>query len=107
MRCGAQLPWGEEFTYPAARELFGSNLLVLTWIKGEPLPGDLVSDILGGLGLERETQEEFRRRSTAWAAAAAGNSERSSRRSAIERLREAESDDEDENQVDANEIGSP
>ena len=37
-QCGAQIPWDEEFTFPAARELFGSNLLVLTWIKGEPLP---------------------------------------------------------------------
>ena len=42
----AQLPWGEEFAYATARSLFGSNLLVLTWIKGEPLPGPLVDDIL-------------------------------------------------------------
>ena len=52
----SQISWGEEFDWPCARELFGSNLLVLTWIKGEPLPGDLVSDVLRGLGLERETQ---------------------------------------------------
>ncbi len=50
----AQIPWGEKFTYPAARQLFGSNLLVLTWIKGEPLPGSLVDDILGALKLARE-----------------------------------------------------
>ena len=49
----AQIPWGEEFTFPAARELFGSNLLVLTWIKGEPLPGGLVDDILKAIGLAR------------------------------------------------------
>ena len=30
-------------------------MLVLTWIKGEPLPGELVGDILGALKLERET----------------------------------------------------
>ena len=28
-------------------------MLVLTWIKGEPLPGDLVSDILRGLRLKQ------------------------------------------------------
>ena len=51
----AQIPWGEEFDWPTARELFGSNLLVLTWIKGEPLPSDLVDDILKAIGVERET----------------------------------------------------
>ena len=30
-------------------------MLVLTWIKGEPLPGDLVGDILRGLGLDRKS----------------------------------------------------
>ena len=49
----AQIPWGEEFKYPAARELFGSNLLVLSWVKGEPMPGDLVDATLRGLGLDR------------------------------------------------------
>ena len=47
------IPWGEDFTFPVARELFGSNLLTLTWIKGEPLPGCLVTDVLRGLGLQR------------------------------------------------------
>ena len=51
-----QIPWGEEFTFPAARELFGSNLLTLTWIKGEPLPAELVDDLLKAIGLERETR---------------------------------------------------
>ena len=49
----AALPWGEEFDFPTARELFGSNLLVLTWIKGEPLPAELVEDILKSIGLAR------------------------------------------------------
>ena len=40
----AQIPWGEEFDHECARELFGSNLLVLTWITGESLPGELVGD---------------------------------------------------------------
>ena len=57
----AQLPWGEEFDWPTAREIFGSNLLVLTWIKGEPLPAGLVDDILEAFGLERETVESRRR----------------------------------------------
>ena len=39
-------------------ELFGSNLLALTWIKGEPMPGELVDEILRGLGLMRETEDE-------------------------------------------------
>ena len=51
----SQIPWGEEFDWPCARELFGSNLLVLTWIKGESLPGNLVDDIMKAIGLERET----------------------------------------------------
>ena len=54
----AQIPWGEEFTHECAQELFGSNLLVLTWIKGEPLPGSLVDDILKALKLERESTKE-------------------------------------------------
>ena len=37
-------------------------MLVLTWIKGEPMPGDLVDEILRGLGLERETDEQRRQR---------------------------------------------
>ena len=53
MRLLSQIPWGDEFTWPCARELFGSNLLVLTWIKGEPLPGELMDDILKAIGLDR------------------------------------------------------
>ena len=37
-------------------------MLVLTWIKGEPMPGDLVDEILRGLGLERETDGQRRQR---------------------------------------------
>ena len=40
--------------HETARALFGSNLLALTWIKGEPLPDGLVEDILKSLKLERE-----------------------------------------------------
>jgi hypothetical protein len=58
----AQIPWSEEFTHPAARELFGLNLLTLTWVAGEPLPDELVGDIVRGLGLECETLEEQRTR---------------------------------------------
>ena len=47
---------------------------MFTWIKGEPLPKELVDEILKAIGLNRETQEEFWRRSTA--STAAGNSER-------------------------------
>ena len=35
---------------------------MLTWIKGEPMPGDLVGEILRGLGLERETDEQRQKR---------------------------------------------
>ena len=28
-------------------------MLVLTWIKGEPLPGELVDDTLKAIGLDR------------------------------------------------------
>ena len=58
----AQIPWGDEFEHDTGRVLFGSNLLVLTWIKGEPMPNELVEEILRGLGLERETDEQRRRR---------------------------------------------
>ena len=57
-----QLPWDNSYEHETARSLFGSNLLVLTWIKGEPLPNQLVDDILRGLRLERETGEELRAR---------------------------------------------
>merc|ERR1719473_982738 len=49
------IPWGEEFAFPVARELFGSNLLTLTWIKGEPLPDGLVDDVLKALKLDHQT----------------------------------------------------
>ena len=58
----AQIPWGDEFDHETGRELFGSNLLALTWIKGEPMPDELVDEILRGLGLERETEEQRRQR---------------------------------------------
>ena len=51
----AQIPWGDEFDHETARVLFGSNLLALTWIKGEPMPRGLVDEVLRGLGLERES----------------------------------------------------
>ena len=38
---------------------------MLTWIKGEPLPDGLVDDILRTIGLERDTLEKRRRRSSA------------------------------------------
>ena len=62
IRSASQIPWGEEFDHECARELFGSNLLVLTWIKGEPLPNGLVDDILKALKLERESAKERLRR---------------------------------------------
>ena len=58
----AQIPWGDDFEHETARELFGSNLLALTWIKGEAMPDELVDEILRGLGRERETDEQRRRR---------------------------------------------
>ena len=58
----AQIPWSDEFEHQTARKLFGSNLLALTWIKGEAMPGELVDEILRGLGLEREKEEQRRRR---------------------------------------------
>ena len=62
----AQVPWGEQFEHETARSVFETNLLALTWIKGEPsgepMPGELVDEILRGLGLERETEEQRRTR---------------------------------------------
>ena len=59
----AQIPWGDKFEHETGRELFGSNLLALTWIKGEAMPGELMDEILRALGLERETDEQRRQRS--------------------------------------------
>ena len=58
----AQIPWSDEFEHETARELFGSNLLALSWIRGEPMPGELVDEILRGLGIERETDDQRRQR---------------------------------------------
>ena len=71
MVCG-QVPWDGEFEHETGRELFGSNLLSLTWIKGEPVPGELVDEILRGLGLERETEAQQRKRLTLRASKNAG-----------------------------------
>ena len=57
LRC-SQIPWTDEFEHETARELFGSNLLALTWLKGETMPDDLIDDILRALGLERETDQQ-------------------------------------------------
>ena len=39
------------------RVLFGSNLLALTWIKGEQMPRDFVDEVLRGLGLGRASRQ--------------------------------------------------
>ena len=52
------IPWTDEFDHETARALFGANLLALTWVKGEPIPGELVDDILRGLGLERRRDKQ-------------------------------------------------
>ena len=58
------IPWEGEFEHETGRELFGSNLLALTWIKGEAMPNELVDEIMRGLGFERETGEQQRQRVT-------------------------------------------
>ena len=58
----AQVSWDDEFEHETARELFGSNLLALSWIRGEPMPGELVDEILRGRGIERETDDQRRQR---------------------------------------------
>ena len=60
--CPAQIPWGDEFDHETGRVLFGSNLLALTWIKGEPMPRELVNEILRGLGLNRLERQSRRQR---------------------------------------------
>ena len=56
--CVMQIPWGDEYDHETGRVLFGSNLLALTWIKGEPMPRELVDEVLRGLGLERESEPQ-------------------------------------------------
>ena len=57
-----QISWDEDFDHKTGRELFGSNLLALTWIKGEPMPSGLVDDVLRGLGIERTEDTQGRER---------------------------------------------
>ena len=57
------IPWSEEFEHETARTLFGSNLLTLTWIKGKPMPSGLVDEILRGLGLKRQNEQQVEQRS--------------------------------------------
>ena len=40
------IPWDDDFDHTAAQVLFHTNKLVLTWIKGEPMPPTLVDDIV-------------------------------------------------------------
>ena len=56
-----QIPTGDDFDHEVAHELFDSNVS-LTWIKGKAMPDELVGEILRGLGLERETDEQRRQR---------------------------------------------
>ena len=73
--CPAQIPWGDEFDHETGRVLFGSNLLALTWIKGEPMPRQLVDEILRGLGLERESEpQRAERQSNRFLGAGSGRS---------------------------------
>ena len=78
----AQIPWGDEFEHETARELFGSNLLALTWIKGESMPNGLVDDVLRGLGLERKSGTRKRERSLRHQSGLAGGSSGMSSQSA-------------------------
>ena len=48
-----QIRWDDEYEHETARVLFGSNLLALSWIKGESMTSDLVDEILRALSLER------------------------------------------------------
>ena len=43
------IPWGEEYLHVSATVLFNSNELVLTWVKGDPMPATLVRDTLQAL----------------------------------------------------------
>ena len=45
-------PWDDAFEHERQPgELFGSNSSSTTWIKGEPMPRELVDEVLRGLGL--------------------------------------------------------
>ena len=43
------IPWDDEFDHIRARVLFNTNKLTLTWILGDPMPENLVADIVGAL----------------------------------------------------------
>ena len=43
------IPWDQDFTFVAGQVLFGCNDLCLTWIKGEPMPDDIVPKTLSAL----------------------------------------------------------
>lgn len=40
------IPFAERFDHLQARQLFGVNKLCLEWIEGQPMPANLVADIV-------------------------------------------------------------
>ena len=78
-------------------------MLVLTWIKDEPLPGGLVDDILKALKLERESIHERVQRITANTAALANSALRRSALQEVEQLHDDELDADNERYRDAGE----
>ena len=45
------IEWEEDFDHTAAKVLFNTNRLVLTWILGEPMPDDIIGDLTKALKL--------------------------------------------------------
>ena len=88
----AQIPWGEQFEHGAAHSVFETNLLALTWIKGEPMPDGLVDEILRGLGLERETEVQRRTRMSSGVRMAGSSTRLVSMAAHAEQKRDEESD---------------
>ena len=78
-------------------------MLVLTWIKDEPLPGGLVDDILKALKLERESIHERVQRITANTAALANSALRRSALQEVEQLHDDELDADNNRYRDAGE----
>ena len=43
------IPWEQPFDHLQARVMFGMNSLVLSWMEGTPMPGDMVDGIVAAL----------------------------------------------------------
>ena len=55
------IPWEEDFLHIGAMVLFGSNYMVASWLKGEPMPKDLVKTLVRAIYKKKAEAAHFAR----------------------------------------------